>query len=79
MVETFGRANDEEVLIILDGLYLEPDSFHLTEAKTASSFQLVIKKLNCHPTTVQSPFDNHLHAHSAFNCEPLKGYTFGKK
>lgn len=79
IVETFGGANDEEVFIILDGLYLEPDSFHLTEAKTASSFQLVIKELNCHPIIAQFPFSNHLHAHSALHLRTLKGYTFGKK
>lgn len=79
IVETFGGANDEEVLIILDGLYLEPDSFHLTEAETASSFQLVIKELNCHPTIVQFPFSNHLHAHSAFQLWTSEGLYFWKK
>ena len=79
IVDMFGGANDEEVLIILDYLYLEPDSFHLTEVKTASSFQLVIQELNCHPTIVQSPFSNHLHAHSAFQLWTSEGLYFWEK
>lgn len=59
---------EEEVFIVLNDLQLEPDHFHMTEVKTASSFSTFGQSIAFPPNHSSIPFQKPSPHTVPFNC-----------